>query len=329
MGLSKPWHVAIGGLVASVAMAQAPTLTLTSNLDFGAWVIQSNGASVTMNASSGVVTASRATGTGALPITLAAFSATGTPGRSFTIYTSLSGSNTNIPFTLTGQSSGQTITANAYLFPTNLPSDTGTFNGGGTASFTLGGQLTNLATTLADDTYTGVLPVFLQDQSGASSAGINLLVTIHLQTGLAISKLADLDFGDIITLGSAGQVSLSPAQAAPTFTGGVQQGPRVGSLASFLVIGKTGGKANSRNYQITFQGSGTAGQGSVTLTDPLTSDTMTAALRSYIGNTQTAQGNLDATSGQQQFTVGGTLTVKATQNEGDYSGAFVVSVTYN
>jgi len=321
------WNCLLGSLFAlSAACASAQTLTTNSNLDFGEWVIQANGASVTMNASSGATNGTNAIGTGVYPITLGSFTTTGPAGDTFTVYTTLGGSGNNFPFTLTGQTSGNTITANAFVFPTNMVNDTGTFSGAGKASFTLGGQLTGLNTTLADDTYVGALPLYVQDNNtNSSSPTLNMIVTIHIQTGIAITKSSDLDFGEIINLGTAnGQVVVTPVGRSFTNLSAQSPGPRVGTIASFNVFGSKG-SANSRKYQISFAGSGTLGQGAVTLSSG--ASTMTASLLSYVSGSATGHGQLD-TTGKQTFQVGGSLNVGAAQAEGDYTGIFTVTVTY-
>lgn len=308
--------------------AQTPTVTIQSNMDVGEWVIQANNASVTQNSVTGVITNTNAISTGAVPVLFCSLLCTGTVGHTFHFqYAGAQPAN----FTLTGQSTGQTITVpTSQIASSAKASGTNpTFVAGGTVAHE-GGTIGPLATTLPSDTYIGSFPALqiVDDTSGATSANFIFTITIHIQNGIAVVKTSDLDFGEIVNNGG-GQVTVAPSTGR-TFSGaGVTAGPRGSTLASFNVMGKTGGSKTSRRYQITFIGGGSPGQGSVTLTSG--SDSMAASLQAYIGGVIPAlgRGTLNSGTGTDTFQVGGTLTVGAAQPDGDYTGIFTVVVTYN
>lgn len=306
---------------------QTPTVLIQSNMDVGEWVIQANNASVTQDSVTGVITDTNAISTGAVPVLFCSLLCTGPVGHTF--HFQYAGAQP-ATFTLTGQSTGQTITVNTSNIASSAKASgvNPTFTAGGTVAHE-GGTIGPLSTTLASDTYVGSFPPLqiVDDTTGTTSASFIFTVTIHIQKGIAIVKNADLDFGEIVNSGG-GQVIVSPS--GRSFSGGgVSQGPRAATIASFSVLGKTGGNNNSRRYQITFSGSGTPGQGSVTLTSGANS--MTASLLSYTGSPLTANqyGILNSSTGQDLFQVGGTLTVGAGQPDGDYTGIFTITVTYN
>lgn len=324
------WKRLLGPLLvlsAVCASAQTPTVTIQSHMDVGEWVIQANTGSVTQDSVSGAITNANAISTGAIPVLFCSLLCQGVAGHTF--HFQYSGGQP-ATFTLTGQTTGQTIVVNTSDIQSSAKESgvNPTFIAGGTVAHE-GGTITPLTTTLASDTYVGSFPPLqiVDDQNGATSSAFIFTITIHIQNGIAITKTADLDFGEIITLGSTGQVTVAPSGRSAT--GGVSRGPRGGTIASFNVLGKTGGNNNSRRYQITFAGSGTPGQGSVTLTSGASS--MAASLQAYIAGAIPASGwgFLNSGTGTQTFQVGGTLNVGAAQAEGDYLGVFTVTVTYN
>ncbi|MDB5000297.1 MAG: YapH protein [Mucilaginibacter sp.] len=134
-------------------------------------------------------------------------------------------------------------------------------------------------------------------------------------TPIAITKVNDLNFGNIVATTTGGTVVLTPAGARteagvqlPAVTGTV-------SAASFTVTGQDG-----YAYSVTLPADGYAiktGTGTAT-------ETMT--LTSFISNTT---GTL--TGGTETLSVGATLNVVANQAAGTYIGAspFDVKVNYN
>jgi len=149
-----------------------------------------------------------------------------------------------------------------------------------------------------------------QVQATAASTGVVI-------TPIGITKTADLNFGNIaVSPTVAGTVVLVPA-GTRTATGGVTLPAAVGtvSAAAFTVTGD-----GSNTYAITFPNP------TVTLTDPVSTKTMT--LGSLTSN-PSSTGALS--SGSQNITVGGTLSVAAAQQAGTYTSAagLVVQVNYN
>ncbi|HXC18196.1 MAG TPA: DUF4402 domain-containing protein [Holophagaceae bacterium] len=306
-------------LCSSWASAQTPTVTIQSNMDVGQYLIQANGASVTQDSITGVVTLTNAVSTGVYPVIFCSLLCKGTVGHTF--HFQYSGTQPTT-FTLTGQTTGQIITVNTSNIQSSAKESgvNPTFATGGTIAHE-GGIISPLTTTLPSDTYVGSFPSLqiVDDTSGATSAAFVFTITIRIQTAIAIAKVQDLAFGEVIALGSAGTVAVTPT--GTTYAGGAGQGPVSGTIASFTA---TGGKGS--NYQITL-GGGTPGQGTVTLTSG--ANTMTASLQSYVNSVATAQGTLSAAAGTQTFLVGGTLNVGAAQAEGTYTGTFTATVTYN
>ena len=309
-------------LAGPLAFAQAtPTVTIQTNMDAGEYVVQAAGGSVTQDSITGAITnTTNVVGTGAKPIIFCSLLCQGTVGHPF--QPQYPGTQP-ASFTLTGVNTGTVITVATANIQSSVKESgvTPTFATGGTIIHE-GGIISPLATTLPDDTYTGSFPALVihDNTNGNSSANFQFTVTIHIRTGITILKNADLAFGQVVALGSAGTVAVTPT--GTTYAGGASQGPTTGTISSFTA---SGGK--SANYQITFSGSATPGQGTVTLTSG--ANTMTASLQSYVGGTATAQGTLSAAAGSQTFLVGGTLNVGAAQAEGLYTGTFTVAVTYN
>ncbi|OSZ78340.1 hypothetical protein CAP35_08780 [Chitinophagaceae bacterium IBVUCB1] len=134
-------------------------------------------------------------------------------------------------------------------------------------------------------------------------------------TPIAISKTADMNFGNIaVSSSSAGTVVLAPAGTRTT-TGGVTLPATTGSpaAAAFTVTGQ-----GSYTYAITLPSSATLSDGG--------SNTMT--VNTFTSN-PSSTGTLS--SGTQNITVGATLNVSAGQATGSYttSSPFTVTVNYN
>lgn len=145
----------------------------------------------------------------------------------------------------------------------------------------------------------------------------NALAGAHIIKSLEIDKATDLYFGNIIASGTEGTVELTAMGGTPTRTadGGVKLPVATGTptAARFDVEGE----ANTL-FTIT-------AITDVTITS--TDDNMIISSLAPAATTGTL-GTLDA-SGKQTFYVGGTLTVKADQKAGTYSGNFDVTVNYN
>jgi hypothetical protein len=152
--------------------------------------------------------------------------------------------------------------------------------------------------------------------SKAQSSG-TATSTATIVTPIAITKTADMNFGNIAVTATGGTVVLPAATSSPvrTTTGGVTLPATTGTVtsAAFSVTG-----SNSYTYAITLPST------AVTLTSG--SNTMSAAtFTSSVGATSAL-----SSSGSDAFAVGATLTVAANQAAGTYlSGNFTVTVNYN
>lgn len=147
-----------------------------------------------------------------------------------------------------------------------------------------------------------------------SSTGANANATATIVTPITLTNTADLRFGEVVASGTAGTVVITSAGAKST-TGGVTA---LGGLPHGAAAFTVGGGAN-RTFSINIP------TGAVTITKIASTETMTVnAFTSSLG----ASSALDV-SGAAALTVGGTLTVGASQVTGNYSGEFTVTVAYN
>ena len=140
--------------------------------------------------------------------------------------------------------------------------------------------------------------------------------TATIITPISITKVTDMNFGNVAVSTSAGTVVLTPA-GARSKTGGVTLPATIGTVAaaSFTVAGASG-----YTYSITLPATAT------TLTRQTGTETMTA---DTFTSTPTTTGTL--TGGSETLNVGATLNVAGSQVAGVYvSGtAFTVTVNYN
>ena len=117
-----------------------------------------------------------------------------------------------------------------------------------------------------------------------------------------------MDFGTMLTTGTAGTVTVTPAGARSSVNVDLFGG--LPSAASFDVTGEAG-----QAYFITLPSSTILSSGANTMTvDTFNHDA---------GATPTLVGGSDT------FNVGATLNVGATQASGTYSGTFAVTANYN
>jgi hypothetical protein len=128
---------------------------------------------------------------------------------------------------------------------------------------------------------------------------------------LTLTKVADLDFGTIISSSTSGTVSIAADGSGPTVVGGVTQ-----------VASATGSPGQ-------FAGAGSANeQVNLFLASPTT-------IKDGAGHSMPISMNLDSTSVVIDSTraffvgVGGTITVAANQADGLYTGTFTVLAQYN
>jgi len=146
------------------------------------------------------------------------------------------------------------------------------------------------------------------------AAGIHATSSAHAQADLTLTKVADMNFGDVIAGGTSGTVVLTAA-ASPSrsVTGGAELGnPTSVSSATFTVSGEAG-----FTYAITL---------------PSTDVTITSGVNSMTVNTFTSSpdGTGTLTGGSETLYIGATLNVGAFQASGsDYTGSFNVTVAYN
>lgn len=149
-----------------------------------------------------------------------------------------------------------------------------------------------------------------QQNTATTTANANARII----TAIDITRTAHLNFGDVVAGGTPGTVVLTAgATPARSSTGGVTLGNSTTvSDAIFTVSGEP-----LSTYAITLPGS------AVTITsggNDMTVDTFTSS--------PNATGALDG-GGTQTLYVGATLHVAANQPNGQYSGTFSVTVTYN
>ncbi|HEY3348631.1 MAG TPA: DUF4402 domain-containing protein [Thermoanaerobaculia bacterium] len=149
---------------------------------------------------------------------------------------------------------------------------------------------------------------FAQANTDTKSAS----ATARVVAAIALTKTADLNFGDVVAGASLGTVVMTPA-GARSAVGGPTLGNGAGATAAaFSVAGVTGA-----TYAITVPAA------AITLNSAPPGNTMT--VDTWTGSKAT--GTL--TAGADTFTVGGTLHVAAAQVASTYTGTFNVSVNYN
>ena len=153
--------------------------------------------------------------------------------------------------------------------------------------------------------------VVLAAAAGSAQAADTATATAsaELVTPITVSKTADLDFGRLSS-GAAGGTSVVSAAGARSVTGDVVEEGGTVSAASFDVTGSTG-----LGYDITLPTS-------ISITSGGDSMTVNAFTSDKAGNAGTLTGGTDS------FSVGGTLTVAASQATGTYTGTFDVTVAY-
>jgi hypothetical protein len=167
--------------------------------------------------------------------------------------------------------------------------------------------------------YTALLaPAVALAQSSATVSNVTASARIYKPITLALSNTG-LSFGDIFSDATGGLVTLNPQTEVRTTAGPVLAATGTVNAAHFAVTGK-----RSATYAITLPGS-------ITLSGPGTAMTVNAFTASVGGGAPSnpATGTLSTPAGTQTFNVGAALTLGANQVDGDYSGTFNVTVTYN
>ncbi len=295
-----------------VRVAAAPTLALCAGLWIAMWPGAAN-ASVTsidrlrdflFGSVAGDAdlagTASVPSGANTKSVTGGAFDFGGTVRRGRFRLNGPGGSSytCTLPGSITLTSGGNTIVVDSFV--TNNPL-IGNLSGNGRKTIRVGGTL-RVAAGQAAGNYTATLTI----DCGTVQATID--VTATLDAPISISSSGDMDFGTMVTTGTAGTVTVTPAGARSSVNVDLLGG--VPAAASFDVTGE-----GNANYSITFPSSATLTSGANTMTiDTFTDD---------------AGANPRLTGGSETFNVGATLNVGATQAAGTYSGTFSVTVNYN
>ncbi|MFI5119191.1 MAG: DUF4402 domain-containing protein [Thermoanaerobaculia bacterium] len=147
---------------------------------------------------------------------------------------------------------------------------------------------------------------FAQANSDTKTANASARVV----AAIALTKTADLNFGDVVAGASLGTVVMTPA-GARSAVGGTTLGNANGAAAAgFSVAGVSGA-----TYAITLPA------GPIVISAGVNNMNVTAFTGSKATGTLTA--------GADTFTVGATLNVAAAQVAGSYTGTFPVSVNYN
>ncbi len=191
--------------------------------------------------------------------------------------------------------------ASVDTFTTDVPL-TGFLDNKGKAKIKIGATL-HLAAGQAAGSYSGTFDLTCDGFSDTTN------VTITIAAPISISNTANLDFGTMVTTGTAGTVTVTPAGARSSVDVDLLGG--VPAAAAFDVTGE-----GNANYSITVPSSTTLSSGGDTMTVDTFTDDAGASPRLPGGGSET-------------FNVGATLNVGATQAAGTYSGTFSVTVNYN
>lgn len=305
-------NLALGILLAAAVLPLGaaplrPSINRFSNVNAGAILAGTSVGTVTLHSPSGSRSSTGGTSLGTSGgVSLGSCTFSGTPGHTWSVKVSSA-----LPFILTRPGGGAMVVTGVEI----QPSLTGSFPAGGTTSLHHLGVTLSVRTsaTTPQGTYTGSFNLVLDDTSrrGMSSPAMAFMVSIRVDPVITLTKTTDLSFGDVFAGPAAGTVVLSPAGARTT-TGGLLLGNSSPvSAASLRVHG-----AAYATYAILLPASATLAGPSGTL------------MVSSFSSTPGSSGLLSA-AGIQQLNIGGTLDVAANQPDGDYSGTFAVTVTYN
>lgn len=160
----------------------------------------------------------------------------------------------------------------------------------------------------------GLLAVSAVPATAGSVAAVSKPVSrAKLQKPLTLTRLADLDFGTVVTSGLSGAVVIDSTSGARTLTGGVSAGP------------------SNPGQRATFSLTGGAGQNVILIVTP------PPALTNGLGDSVpvlalTLDGSpvrtIDPGNGTLLFGVGGIIAIPASQPDGVYAANFDVTATY-
>ncbi len=149
-------------------------------------------------------------------------------------------------------------------------------------------------------------------QTGASaSASASAEAKATVVTVISITKTSDLNFGSFAPSATDGTISVE-LTGTRSVTGGITLLDQEGKRALFTVNGTP-----NASYYVKLPTE------DIPLTGPQGADPL--IITSLVHN---AEGLLDE-DGEEQFSVGGTLSVKANQPAGEYTGTFDVIVAYD
>lgn len=148
-------------------------------------------------------------------------------------------------------------------------------------------------------------------QTGASASAEAKATVV---TVISITKTSDLNFGSFAPSATDGTISVE-LTGTRSVTGGITLLDQEGKRALFTVNGTP-----NASYYVKLP---TEDGNTIPLTGPQGADPL--IITSLVHN---AEGLLDE-DGEEQFSVGGTLSVKANQPAGEYTGTFDVIVAYD
>lgn len=302
--------LALGVLLAALGVplgAAPPAINRFSNVNAGAVLAGASGGTTTLQSPSGSRSSTGGTALGtSVGVTLGSCTFTGPPGDTWSVKVSSA-----LPFRLTRTGGGSLVVTAVDI----QPGLTGSFPAGGTTALSYLGVTFTVGTSAStpQGTYRGSFNLVVDDTSkgGKPSPPTAFTVSVRVDPVITLAKTADLRFGAVFAGPVAGTVILSPA-GVRTVTGGLILGSLSPVGAAALVVN---GSANA-TYAILLPASST-------LTGPAGTMQITA-----FSSLPGSSGLLSA-AGMQQLLIGGTLNVVASQPDGDYSGTFPVTVTYN
>ena len=146
---------------------------------------------------------------------------------------------------------------------------------------------------------------------GQNTAVATAAAGARIITPITIANNKALEFGDIISAANTVTISPAGARTATNPNALLVTASRTPQAAQFTVVGEA-----SLKYTVLISES-------ITLKGAVTSETMT--VNNFYHN---ATGTLNATTGEETFSVGADLIVGGTQASDIYTGSFTVTVTY-
>lgn len=160
-----------------------------------------------------------------------------------------------------------------------------------------------------------------------TDAKANVVEALTIETNTAGGEFggASLNFGSVTPGNSGGNIILTPTTAIATgtrsATGTVDLIGSNASCALYTITGTSGSQYTVTLPSGSVQLTGEGGSGTNTMTLSTFSIQIDALAAGVVTGT--------LTSGTSNFAVGGSLSVAADQNPGEYTGTFPVTVAYN